>query len=121
MQVLDIQGYSYEQGECFFRNLTRILVNAGGWIVERRTLSANNSELTLEVELRFILDLYAGLISSGLELTRADHLALTDLCTCRLHLMGNRDVRQVIGIRIEISFLKQLSLDNLLMTGCSTA
>jgi hypothetical protein len=35
--------------------------------------------------------------------------------------MGKRDMRQIVSMRIEISFLKQLTLHNLLMNGCSIA
>lgn len=121
MQVLDIQGYSYEASEGLLRKLNRSLVNAGGWILDRRAISPTVYEFTVELELHSVLDLYAGLIAAGVELTRANHLALTDLCTCRLHLMGGNDVRQIIGLRVEISFLKQLTLQNLLSTGCSAA
>jgi len=121
MQVLDIQGYSYEPSEGFLRNMNRVLVNSGGWILDRRAISSTSYEFTLELELRSILDLYAGIIAAGLELTRVHHMALTDLCTCRLHLAGTRELRQVIGVRIEIAFLKQLTLHNLLATGCSIA
>lgn len=119
MQLLDIQGYSYEPSEELLRNLNRILVNSGGWILDRRALSPTNYEFTLEVELRSVLDLYAGIISAGIELTRSNHLALTDLCTCRLHLMGSADLQQVIGLRLEVAFLKQLTVQNLIATGCS--
>jgi hypothetical protein len=119
MQLLDIQGYSYEPSEELLRNLNRILVTSGGWILDRRALSATNYEFTIEVELRSILDLYAGIIAAGIELTRANHLALTDLCTCRLHLLGNSELRQVIGLRLEVAFLTQLTLQNLLATGCT--
>jgi hypothetical protein len=119
MQVLDIQGYSYEPSEELLRNLNRILMNSGGWILDRRALSDTNYEFTLEVELRSILDLYAGIISAGIELTRANHLALTDLCTCRLHLLGSSELRQILGLRLEISFLKQFTLGSLLTTGCT--
>lgn len=119
MQLLDIQGYSYEPSDALLRNLNRILVTSGGWVLDRRALSATNYEFTLEVELRSILDLYAGIIAAGIELTRSNHLALTDLCTCRLHLMGRGDLHQVIGLRLEVAFLKQFTLQNLLATGCS--
>jgi hypothetical protein len=119
MQLLDIQGYSYEPSEELLRNLNRILMISGGWILERRAISATNYEFTIEVELRSILDLYAGIIAAGIELTRANHLALTDLCTCRLHLLGSSELRQVIGMRLEVAFLTQLTLQNLLATGCT--
>jgi hypothetical protein len=121
MQTLDIQGYSYEPSEALLRKLNRTLVNSGGWILERRAISSTTYEVTLEFELRYIVDLYAAVIAAGLELTRGNHLALTDLCTCRLHLMGKRDMRQIVGMRIEISFLKQMTLHNLLANGCSIA
>ena len=119
MQLLDIQGYSYEPSEELLRNVNRILVNSGGWILDRRALSQTIYEFTLEVELRSILDVYAGIIAAGIELTRSNHLALTDLCTCRLHLMGSDDLHQVIGLRLEIAFLKHFTLQSLLSTGCS--
>ena len=121
MQLLEIQGYSYEPSEALLRKLNRTLVNSGGWILDRRAISPSTYELSLEFEMRFIVDLYAAVIAAGLELTRCNHMALTDLCTCRLHLVGKRDMRQIIGMRIEISFLKQLTLHNLLTTGCSIA
>ena len=121
MQLLDIQGYSYEPSDELLRNINRSLVNSGGWILDRRALSASNYEFTIEVELRSILDLYAGIIAAGIELTRSNHLALTDLCTCRLHLSGSSELRQVIGLRLEVAFLTQLTLHNLLATGCSIA
>jgi hypothetical protein len=121
MQILEIQGYSYEPNEALLRKLNRSLVNSGGWIIDRRAISSTTYEMTLEFELRYIVDLYAAVISAGLELTRGNHLALTDLCTCKLHLIGKRDMRQIVGMRIEISFLKQLTLNNLLRNGCSIA
>ncbi len=119
MQLLDIQGYSYEPSEQMLRNMNRILVNSGGWILDRRALSSTSYEFTLEVELRSILDLYAGIITAGVELTRSNHLALTDLCTCRLHLMGSSELQQIIGLRLEVAFLKQLKLHNPPATTCS--
>lgn len=121
MQVLDIQGYSYEASEVLLRKLSRSLVNSGGWILDRRAISASDYEFTLELELRSAMELYAGIISAGVELTRANHLALTDLCTCRLHFMGSREMGQIVGLRLEVTFLKRLTSNNLLTTGCSVA
>ena len=121
MQLLDIQGYSYERRDALIPLLSRILVNCGGWVHDRHSISASSFEIELEIELRFILDLYAGLIASGLELTRSNHLALTDLCTCRKHFLGTSDARQIVSIRIEIAFLQEQTLHTLLMTGSSLA
>ena len=121
MQSIEIQGYSYEPSEALLRKLNRILVTSGGWILDRRAISSTNYEFTLELELRAILDLYAGIIGAGLELTHANHLALTDLCTCRFFMMGNRELGQIISLRLEVTFLKRMTLGNLLATGCSVA
>jgi hypothetical protein len=121
MQRLDIQGYSYDQRDSILPLLSRTLINCGGWVHDRQSTSATNFEIVLEIELRFILDLYAGLIAAGLELTRSNHLALTDLCTCRKHFLGSSEARQVVTIRIEIAFLQEQTLHTLLMTGSSVA
>jgi hypothetical protein len=121
MQILDIQGYSYDPRETILPLLTRVLTNCGAWIQDRRSVSASTCEITLEIELRFVLDLYAGLITAGIELTRSNHLALTDLCTCRLHFAGKPESRQIVNLRVEVSFLQEETLHSLLMTGSSVA
>lgn len=121
MQVFDIQGYSYEPSEGLLRNLNRTLVTSGGWILDRRPISSTNYEFTLEIELRFALDLYAGIIASGVELTRANHLALTDLCTCRLHVKDGNELRQIVALRLEVCFLSQQGSNALLHPGFSIA
>jgi hypothetical protein len=107
MQLLDLQGYSYEQCDAILPLLSSILIHCGGWVHERHSLSPSSFEIILEIELRAILDLYAGLIASGLELTRDNHLALTDLCTCRNYRLGTTEEHQIVGIRIEINFLQK--------------
>lgn len=121
MQVFDIQGYSYEASEGLLRTLNRSLVTSGGWILDRRPISDTNYEFTLEIELRFALDLYAGIIAAGVELTRTNHLALTDLCTCRLHMKGSNELRQIVGLRLEVCFLNQQGSHALLQHGCGAA
>jgi hypothetical protein len=83
-------------------------------------LSPTTVELRLEIQLRSILDLYASILSSGIELTRAGHIALTELCTCRKNLAA-ADLGQVVTIRLEISFLEELTLPSLLMTNTISA
>lgn len=117
MQLLDIQGFSYEERNSLLPTLTLALADCGGWLLCRKTLSPSMMEIRLEIQLRSIVDLYASIISSGLELTRAGHLALTDLCTCRKNLATPADLGQVVTIRLEISFLEDITLHSLLTTG----
>jgi hypothetical protein len=116
MQPLDIQGFSYEERHGLLPTLTTAFADCGGWILDRKTLSPSMIEFKLEIQLRAAVDLYASIVASGLELTRAGHLALTELCSCRRHQVAT-NLGTVVTIRIEISFLDDLTLHSLLMTG----
>ena len=78
-------------------------------------------ELRVEVQLRSILDLYGTIVAAGLELTRSSHMALTDLCTCRRNLTAMSDLGQVVTVRMEISFLEEITLHSLLESGSAPA
>ena len=121
MQPLDIQGFSYEERHGLIPTLTSALADCGGWVLDRRTLSPSTMEFRLEIQLRAVLDLYASIISSGLELTRSGHLGLTDLCTCRKNLCNTTDLSQIVTIRLEISFLEDLTLHSLFLAGNTAA
>ena len=86
MQSLDIQGFSYEERHGLLPTLTSAFADCGGWILDRKTLSPTTMEFRLEIQLRAVVDLYSSILASGLELTRAGHLGLTHLCTCRKNL-----------------------------------
>lgn len=121
MQSLDIQSFSYEERNGLLPQLTMAFAECGGWVLDRKTLSPTTMEFRIEIQLRSIVDLYASLISSGLELTRSAHLTLTDLCTCRKNLAATAEIGQVVSIRLEISFLEDVTLHSLLMTSSSPA
>ena len=120
MQSLDILSFSYEERSSVLSLLTASFADCGGWVLDRRTISPATSEFRIEIQLRSALDLYVGIISAGLELTRSAHLALTDLCNCRKHLRSV-DLGQIISIRIEISFLEDVPLHSLLNSLCPPA
>ena len=117
MQSLDIQSFSYEERQGILPILTSAFADCGGWIIARKALSASTMEFCIEIQLRSILDLYASIVSSGLELTRSGHLGLTDLCTCRKNLSASADLGQVVAVRLEISFLEDVTLHSLLAAG----
>ena len=121
MQPLEIQSFSYEERHGVLPILTSGLTDCGGWVVNRKTLSPNSMEFRLEIQLRAVVDLYASIVASGLELTRAGHLALAELCTCRQNLTTIADLGQVISIRLEISLLEDVTLHSLLLCGGSPA
>lgn len=116
MQLLDIQGFSYEERHDLLLCLSSALADCGGWVLCRKAVSPSAVELRLEIQLRGVLDLYASIMSSGLELTRSGHLALTDLCTCRKNLTDAAELAQVVTVRLEISFLEDAPYQPLLLT-----
>jgi hypothetical protein len=121
MQSLDIQGFSYEERQGLLPSLTSAFADCGGWILNRRTTSPTTMEFRVEIQLRSVIDLYASIISSGLELTRAGHLGFTHLCTCRKNLATPADLGQIITIRLEISFLEDATLQSLFLSAAECA
>ena len=119
MQSVELQAFTYEERQGLMPSLTTTVSHCGAWILDRKTLSPTSMELRLEIQLRFIIDLYACLVASGIELSRAAHQNLTDLCACRKHLTD--DIAQVVTIRIELTFLEDLTLHTILMTGACAA
>jgi hypothetical protein len=121
MESLGIQAFTYEQRHGLLPDLTDAFANCGGWLLERKTLSATNMEFRVEIQLGAILDLYAAIIATGVELTRSGHKALTDLCTRRNHLRSNAEIGQIIAIRLEVTFLDDLTLHSVLVSGSGLA
>jgi hypothetical protein len=121
MQSLDIQGFTYEERHGLLPLLTAAFSNCGGWILERKALSPTNMEFRVEIQLRAVLDLYASIIATGVELTRSGHEALTEQCTRRSHLRMTAGLGQVVTIRLEISFLDDITLHSLMTGGSGSA
>ncbi len=121
MQSLDIQGFTYEERHGLLPELTTAFSNCGGWVLERKTLSPTNMEFRVEIQLLAVLDLYAAIIATGVELTRAGHEALTELCTRRQHLRLAAELGQIVAIRLEIRFLDDITIHSLLASGSGLA
>ena len=121
MTTLDLQGYSYQDRQGLLPVLNAAFAQSGGWVLDRKTLSASAMEFQIEIQLRAIVELYASLVASGLELTRSTHATMRDLCTCRLHLSLIASPNQVLSLRLELNFLEDVTLHSLLMTGSGAA
>jgi hypothetical protein len=114
MEPLDIQGFTYEQRQGVIAELTAVLSNCGGWVLERKNISPTNLEFRVEIQLRAALDLYAALVASGLELTRSGHEALTGLCTRQQYSRITVELGRTVVLRLEISFFDDFALNTLL-------
>jgi len=121
LESLDIQAFTYEQRHGLLPSLTAAFTNCGGWILDRKTLSATNMEFRVEIQLLAVLDLYAAILSTGVELTRSGHEALTELCTRRNHRRLTADLGQTVALRLELTFLDDITLHSLLASGASLA
>ena len=97
------------------------MANAGCWILDRKQLSPSELEIHFEIQLRAALELYTGLITVGLELTRASHLDLTGLCTLRKHRPSPASLGGLVHVRLAISFLEELDLQSVLLPGAARA
>ena len=121
MSSLNLQSFSYDDRANVLPALLSFLADCGGWVLDRRTVSASVVELRVEVQLRSIVDLYGSIIAAGLELTRSSHLSLTDLCTCRKNAATLSDLGQIVTVCLEVSFLEDLTLHSLLAAGGAPA
>jgi hypothetical protein len=121
MQSFDIQGFTYEQRHGLLPDLTAAFSNCGGWVLERKTISPTNMEFRIEIQLLAVLEFYAAIVATGVELTRAGHESLTELCTRRNHMRLAAELGQIVAIRLEISFLDDITIHSLLSTGSGLA
>ena len=120
-RIFELQGYSYAERSTLLPTLTSAFTQCGGWVLERKTTSPTTIDFTLELQLRAVVELYAALVAAGLELTRTAHATLTALCTCRHHTGYAVRLHEVVTLKIELSFLEDITLHSLLMTGSGLA
>lgn len=120
-QTHELQGYTYEDRQGLLASLTTAFTHSGGWVLERKTISPSTVEFRIEIQLQGIVELYAALVASGLELTRSAHDTLTALCTSRQHLDISLRSGHLLSIRLELNFLEDVTLHSLLMTGSGLA
>jgi hypothetical protein len=121
MQTHELQGFSYDDRRVLLSDLTSALTHCGSWVLERKSLSPTTMEFRLEIQLRGIVELYSSLVATGLELTRDTHNTLTALCVSRLHIQRSHRATQVLSIRLELSFLEDVTLHSLLSSGSPSA
>ena len=106
--MLDVRSFTYEDRRGILAGLGEAMNGCGCWLLERKALSTTQMEYRFEVQLHSAVDLYIALIECGLELTRASHLELTELCMLRKHNQSQCELRRVIHVRLEISFLEDI-------------
>ena len=106
---LEVRSFTYDDRREILKALGEAMNRSGCWLLERKALSTTQMEYRFEVQLHSAVDLYIALIECGLELTRASHLELTELCMLRKHNQSQCELRRVIPVRLEISFLEDVA------------
>lgn len=121
LKVFSLPAYCYAERQVLLPALNSVLLQCGGWMLERKATSPSNMEFVFEMQLQTILELYASLVSIGVELTRAAHATLTELCTCMRHGSSVCNPWQVLTLSLEVHFLADVTLHSILMTGADLA
>ena len=114
MESLDLQAFSYDHRDRVTSSLLGVFQRCGGWLHGHKPVSATQVEFRLEIQLRTIVEFYASLVESGIELTRPTHHALTDLCTRRKYRRISAMLGRTVGLRLVITFLDEPDLATLL-------
>ena len=107
LPVIELRGRSFEDHQEFVPVLLNTMASCGCWLLERRERPPNATDLSFELQLRSVFELYSGLIAAGVELSRDSHTRLTVLCTLRDHNPRHAKRRRVITIRLDLSFLEE--------------
>lgn len=102
---LQVSSFTYLDRATLLPDLGAAIDNAGGWLLDRRQVSANAVEMALEVQQQCLPEVYGAMLSSGLELTRESHRMLAERCNCCNYLPQRRGVSSIVTVRIEVQFL----------------
>jgi len=105
--LIELRGRSFEDHQEFVPMLLDAMASCGCWLLERRELPPNVTELRFEVLLRSVFELYSGLLSCGVELSRDSHTRMKSLCTVRDHNPHRARRRRVLTIRLELIFVEE--------------
>ncbi len=108
MPVIELRGRSFEDRQEFVPELLDTMASCGCWLLEQRELPPNATEFRFEVLLRSVFELYSGLLSCGVELSRDSHTRMKSLCTVRDHNPHRARRRRILTIRLELIFVEEL-------------
>jgi hypothetical protein len=116
---LPLEAFSYDARPVVLAALGEELMCSGCWLLERRSASFTQVQLRFEMQLRAVVELYAGLLAAGLQLTRGSHMDLTSFCTLRK--FRGRDMASVVTVTLSVTFLEELTATSVLGTGTAFA
>lgn len=109
---LHVQGYSCQEPDALLRTLSHSIRHAGGWVLQTKQLPTGEQEMQIELQSRGMMEIYSALLASGVELTRAGHVAMANSCSV-LHRLPIR-WHQIASIHLTIAFLARVDVGHLL-------
>jgi len=102
---ITLRGFTYQDRPELMADLGVAVDLAGGWILERRTVTATAMQIRMELQATALTEVYAALLASGLELTRDSHRMLAQRCNCVLLMPPRRGNLSLLQLDVEIHFL----------------
>ena len=107
MPTIELRGHTYEDHREMVPTLLDTMAACGCWLLQQRAISPTATELSFEMLLRSVFELYSGLLSSGVDLSRDSHIRMKSLCTVRDHNPHHAKRRRIITIHLELIFLEE--------------
>jgi hypothetical protein len=108
--VIELRGRTYEDHQEIVPVLLETMAGCGCWLLEQRVVSPTATELNFELQLRSVFELYSGLLSSGVDLSRDSHTRMKSLCTVRDHNPHQAKRRRILTVRLELIFMEDIDL-----------
>lgn len=123
MKPVQLQGYSHQGRETLLAALIAEVDQNDACLLGQKDVSHTTVELRLEIGRRSVADFYAGVVSTGLELTRPTHLAMAGLCTCSQGSFGSSEglTDGVAVLNLKVCFLEGLTVESFLLCSSSPA
>jgi hypothetical protein len=111
IQSVELRCYSYQDRHTILTALFDAMSRCGCWIEGRQTQISSRVEFNFELPLCVADELYAELISAGIEMKFESHRALTWLCTLRRHDRETVNSYRAISVRMEIDFREEYDME----------
>jgi hypothetical protein len=106
--LIELRGRTYEDHREVLPVLLDTMAGCGCWLLEQRVVSPIATELNFELQLRSVFELYSGLLSSGVDLSRDSHTRMKSLCTVRDHNPHRSRRRRILTVRLELIFMEDI-------------
>ncbi len=106
--AIDLRGRCVDDQKQVVPALLDAMASCGCWLLERREVPPNATRFRFELQLRSVFDLYSGMLSCGVDLSRDSHTCMKSLCTIRDHNPHRARRRRILTVQLELIFVDEL-------------